>query len=52
MCGVPVRATRDRLDVLVNNAGAMFKHPRLSPDGYELTFAINHLAHFQLTYSC
>ena len=39
----------DRLDVLVNNAGATFKNPVLGPDGYELTFALNHLACFQLT---
>lgn len=41
----------DRLDVLVNNAGATFKKPTMGPDGYELTFALNHLAYFQLTNS-
>lgn len=45
------RARHDRLDVLVNNAGATFKTTSLSPDGFELTFALNHLAHFQLTTS-
>lgn len=40
-----------QLDVLVNNAGATFKKPLLGPDGYELTFALNHLAYFQLTTS-
>lgn len=45
------RARHDRLDVLVNNAGATFKKPVLGPDGLELTFALNHLAHFQLTKS-
>lgn len=40
---------RDRIDVLVNNAGAVFKTPQLGPDGIELTFALNHLAYFQLT---
>lgn len=39
----------DRLDVLVNNAGATFKTPVLGPEGIELTFALNHLAYFQLT---
>jgi retinol dehydrogenase 12 len=39
----------DRLDVLVNNAGATFRKPTLGPDGIELTFALNHLAYFQLT---
>jgi len=45
------KATHDRLDVLVNNAGATFKKPTMGPDGYELTFALNHLAYFQLTTS-
>jgi NAD(P)-dependent dehydrogenase (short-subunit alcohol dehydrogenase family) len=31
----------DRLDALVNNAGAWFTDRRLSPDGYEMTFATN-----------
>ena len=40
----------DRLDVLVNNAGVfMSKHQR-TEDGYESTFAINHLAYFLLTH--
>lgn len=43
------KSRRDRLDVLVNNAGATFKRPIMGPDGYELTFALNHLAYFQLT---
>jgi len=42
-------ARHDRLDVLVNNAGATFRTPTIGPDGYELTFALNHLAYFQLT---
>jgi NAD(P)-dependent dehydrogenase (short-subunit alcohol dehydrogenase family) len=42
-------ARHDRLDVLVNNAGATFKAPTLGPDGIERTFALNHLAYFQLT---
>ncbi|GAA5894322.1 hypothetical protein JCM6882_007630 [Rhodosporidiobolus microsporus] len=41
--------THDRLDVLVNNAGAMFKAPFLTADGIEATFALNHLSYFQLT---
>lgn len=43
------KVTHDRLDVLVNNAGATFKQPTLGPEGVELTFALNHLAYFQLT---
>jgi len=39
----------DRLDVLVNNAGTTLLIRRLSPDGYEMTLAVNHLSHFLLT---
>ncbi|MEV7599277.1 SDR family NAD(P)-dependent oxidoreductase [Kitasatospora sp. NPDC089797] len=44
-----VRGTTDRLDVLVNNAGVGAGEPdgrtrRTSADGYELRFAVNHLA--------
>ena len=38
-----------RIDVLVNNAGAVFGRRGLSRDGYELTFQVNHLAPFLLT---
>ena len=37
------------LDVLVNNAGAMFTSREISVDGYEMTFALNHLSVFLLT---
>jgi NAD(P)-dependent dehydrogenase (short-subunit alcohol dehydrogenase family) len=37
------------IDVLINNAGGMFVNRSLSKDGYELTFAVNHLAPFLLT---
>ncbi len=49
--GEDFKAKHDRLDILVNNAGATFKSPDIGPDGYELTFALNHLAYFQLTTS-
>jgi len=39
----------DRLDVLLNNAGAYFSDYQTSPDGFELTFALNHLSYFLLT---
>lgn len=42
-------ARHGRLDVLVNNAGAYVGERRRSADGYELTFAVNHLAPFLLT---
>ncbi|RYE88881.1 MAG: SDR family oxidoreductase [Myxococcales bacterium] len=38
-----------RLSVLVNNAGVFCKQKQTSADGFELTFAVNHLAHFLLT---
>ena len=38
-----------RLDVLVNNAGAMYLWRQESPDGIELTWATNHLSYFLLT---
>jgi retinol dehydrogenase 12 len=37
------------IDVLVNNAGLVSGRRRLSEDGFELTFAVNHLAPFLLT---
>ena len=39
----------DRLDVLVNNAGAVYFRRSESVDGIEVTFAGNHLAPFLLT---
>ena len=38
-----------RLDVLLNNAGAVFTTRQTTVDGYERTFALNHLAPFLLT---
>ncbi len=40
----------ERIDVLINNAGGMFRRRRLSPDGVEMTFALNHLSYFLLTH--
>ncbi len=42
-------ARLDHLDVLLNNAGIYMNERRLSVDGYEMTFAVNHLAPFLLT---
>ena len=47
-----VRALADELphvDVLVNNAGLISPERVVTEDGYELTFQVNHLAHFLLT---
>jgi NAD(P)-dependent dehydrogenase (short-subunit alcohol dehydrogenase family) len=38
-----------RIDVLVNNAGAMFTSRHVTADGFEQTFALNHLSPFLLT---
>jgi retinol dehydrogenase 12 len=38
-----------RIDVLINNAGALFARRRLTQDGLEFTFALNHMAYFVLT---
>lgn len=40
----------DRLDVLLNNVGAMFRHRRFNADGVEMTFAVNHLSPFLLSH--
>src|SRR5947207_14736480 len=38
-----------RIDVLINNAGALFARRRLTRDGLEFTFALNHMGYFVLT---
>jgi NAD(P)-dependent dehydrogenase (short-subunit alcohol dehydrogenase family) len=39
----------ERLDVLVNNAGILTRKRRVTPDGFETQFFVNHLAYFLLT---
>ncbi len=46
---VDFRNRYGRLDVLINNAGAAFWQRKLSADGIEMTWALNHLAYFLLT---
>lgn len=43
-----LNASDKKIDALLNNAGGMFFEKQLSRDGYELTFAMNHLGHFLL----
>jgi NAD(P)-dependent dehydrogenase (short-subunit alcohol dehydrogenase family) len=38
-----------RIDVLINNAGALFGTRRLTEDGLEYTFALNHMSYFVVT---
>ena len=40
----------NRLDVLINNAGAMFNKRDVTPEGFEHTLAVNYLGPFLLTY--
>jgi NAD(P)-dependent dehydrogenase (short-subunit alcohol dehydrogenase family) len=47
--GSEISAAEPRVDVLINNAGAMFGHRQLTEDGLELTFALNHMAYFVLS---
>jgi NAD(P)-dependent dehydrogenase (short-subunit alcohol dehydrogenase family) len=45
-----LRSAEPRIDVLINNAGAMFGKREVTEDGLELTFATNHLSYFVLTH--
>lgn len=44
-------ASREPIDVLLNNAGLFARTRQRSVDGFELTFAVNHLAPFVLTHA-
>ena len=44
-----VRGRYGQIDVLANNAGALFASRLLTAEGFERTFALNHLAPFLLT---
>jgi len=44
-----IAAAEPRIDVLINNAGALFGARRVTAEGLELTFATNHMAYFLLT---
>lgn len=44
-----LRTRYPRLDVLINNAGTVNQSRRITAEGFELTFAVNHLSHFVLT---
>ncbi|HEY1814200.1 MAG TPA: SDR family oxidoreductase [Kofleriaceae bacterium] len=50
LAGAELRRRVSRLDVLVHNAGAIHGVRELTVDGFEKTFALDHLAPFLLTY--
>jgi len=47
--GAEIAAAEPRIDVLVNNAGAMFARRQVTSEGLEMTFALNHMSYFVLT---
>ena len=44
-----IRGRHDRLDLLINNAGAAWPPRSMTPEGVELQLAVNHIGHFALT---
>lgn len=47
--GADILASQPRIDVLINNAGGYFARREVTVDGFERTFALNHLAYALLT---
>jgi len=47
--GGEIAAAEPRIDVLINNAGALFGQRTVTADGLEMTFATNHMSYFVLT---
>ncbi len=47
--GEALLAKAARVDVLINNAGAIFDRREVTADGLEKTFAVNHMAYFVVT---
>ena len=44
-----ILAQEPKIDVLVNNAGALFNKRQETADGLEMTFALNHMGYFVIT---
>lgn len=44
-----IAAAEPKIDVLIDNAGALFAKREATADGLEMTFATNHLAYFVVT---
>src|SRR5688572_28667230 len=47
---IEIAEAEPRIDVLMNNAGAMFSNLHLTEDGLERTFALNHMSYFVMTH--
>lgn len=47
--GTEIAAAHSKIDVLINNAGAIFARRAVTQDGLERTFALNHMSYFLLT---
>ena len=47
--GQEIAAAEPRIDILINNAGAVFSQRTVTADGLERTFALNHMAYVVLT---
>lgn len=47
--GARIASREPRIDALLNNAGAMFATRRVTAEGLEKTFALNHMSYFTLT---
>src|ERR1035438_10033209 len=45
-----IAAAEPRVDVLINNAGALFSSRQVTADGLEMTFATNHMSYFVATH--
>jgi NAD(P)-dependent dehydrogenase (short-subunit alcohol dehydrogenase family) len=45
-----IAAAEPRIDVLINNAGAIFSTRQVTEDGLEHTFALNHMSYFMLVH--
>jgi retinol dehydrogenase 12 len=48
--GAEIAAAEPRVDVLINNAGSMFGARKITAEGLERTFALNHMSYFVLTH--
>jgi NAD(P)-dependent dehydrogenase (short-subunit alcohol dehydrogenase family) len=49
MLASKIQRDYDQIDVLINNVGGWFSKFQRSPEGYEMTFALNHLSYFLLS---